>query len=109
MSALFSEGERADARPKQHDESNFVFLERRAGPAWARVRDLLEAWLCAFPRAGRDDLAGRLRGIDREFRGAFLELYCHQMLLRSGWDVELHPDVAGTSHHPDFEASRGLS
>lgn len=49
----------------------------------------------------------RLRcGDDRSFYGAFWEMYCHETLIRLGYEVECHPDV-GVSRRPDYLARKG--
>jgi hypothetical protein len=38
--------------------------------------------------------------------GAFWELYLHETLQRSGYEVSSHPEIAGTTRRPDFLARR---
>jgi hypothetical protein len=38
--------------------------------------------------------------------GAFWELYLHESLLRFGYEVSPHPEIAGTTRRPDFLARR---
>lgn len=105
---LFDDLKRTDARPAGYAEPSFDHLNRRAGQGWNNVRDLLEEWFSEFPTDGRPDLQGRFRrGRESGFRSAFYELYCHEILRRSGWTVSTHPALAGTSRKPDFAASRG--
>ncbi len=39
--------------------------------------------------------------------GVFWEMYLHSAFIRMGFDVDLHPDVGSSAHHPDFRLSRG--
>jgi hypothetical protein len=56
-----------------------------------------------FLRARRRAAAAGLQGKDDEqFESAFWELYLHEAYLRSGYGLTIHPEVAGTSRHPDF-------
>jgi len=84
------------------------FLNRVHTPYWAAVRDLIEDWFARLPDKAQKDVRGRLRSKDnRQFHGAFWELYLHETLVRSGFDVECHPEVQGTTRVPDFLARRG--
>lgn len=81
---------------------------RAAGPTWDAVRDLTTAWLSRVASDGRADLVGRLRSPDdNQFRSAFWELYLHEALLASGFDVAIHPTLPGTTRQPDFLAGAG--
>lgn len=44
---------------------------------------------------------------DHKFHAAFLELYAHELLLRSGHRIALHPELQGTNKRPDFSADDG--
>lgn len=107
-SGVFDRVRRSDSGPSRYLEPLFAMLNRREGPSWDNVRQLIETWFAAVPPANRLDLRGRLRStLDKDFRSAFFELYCHEILRRSGWDVEIHPQLAGTVRKPDFAAQRG--
>jgi hypothetical protein len=106
--SVFDKVTRIDASPAKHSESTLTFLNRVAGDYWDQIRDLVSQWAANVPAASRADLRGRLRAPDnRQFWGAFWELYNHESLVRGGYDVEIHPPVDGASRQPDFLASRG--
>ncbi len=85
----------------------FAFVNRVASPFWDRVRGLIETWFGSLDPETRDDLRGRLRSDDdRQCRAAFWELYCHETLLRLGFEVTSHPDGLGERGRPDFLAER---
>ncbi len=101
---LFSIGRREDPRPGRYAESRFAFLDRVAQPYWARVRDELDHWFEVFPK-GKDDknLRNRFRKGDLgQQYGAWWELYLYTFLTRSGFEVEVHPDLPGRVAHPEF-------
>lgn len=105
---LFDVSERSDARPAEHAESTFEFLNRVAGDYWEHPRTLMQRWL---DRLANDhdynDIRQRFRSRDDDqFRSAFLELYLHESLHRAGYAVTVHPPVAGTSRRPDFLGER---
>jgi hypothetical protein len=67
------------------------------------IRELLEKWFAEVPASEQLDLAQRFRSpILRQHRSALFELYLHHLLVSSGLEVQFHPDVAGTTRHPDF-------
>jgi hypothetical protein len=72
-----------------------------------RIRALLEEWFQHYPTAARAELRARLRSESNDtFSGAFWELYQHETLTRMGFDLTVHPQVPGTTKHPDFLAQR---
>jgi hypothetical protein len=103
--SIFESRSRVDNSPARHAEGRFNFLDRVAGPVFDRIRGLIEEWFGAFPDAHQSDLRSRLRSKDdRTFIGAFWELYLAESLRRAGFGLTIHPDVPGTSRHPDFLA-----
>ena len=73
-----------------------VFLERVDDPAFDNVRTVLCEWFEHF--AGHQDanavsdLRKRLRAKQPlQFESAFWEPYLHELHLRLGFDVEVHP------------------
>lgn len=105
---LFDDFKRIAATPASHQESSFEFLNRIAGDYWEHPRALMQEWLDRIPGVQEyNDLRQRFRsGDDEQFRSAFLELYLHESLLRTGYTVTIHPEVQGTTRRPDFLAER---
>lgn len=105
---VFDERERTDASPASHEESSFTFLNRIAGDFWHHARQLIENWCSHLPtQVAYADMRGRLRSRnDSQFNSAFLELYLHEALLRSGHTVEIHPHLESTERQPDFYAEK---
>jgi hypothetical protein len=101
--AIFEGSGPKDPRPASHGESIYQFLNRSEGEASGQIRGILNDWYSRFPTNSQADLRSRLRSNeDREFLAAFWELYLHETLARSGYTVECHPEVAGSSRSPDF-------
>lgn len=101
---LFDRIDRHDDSHQRHAESLFEYINRSARPDHARMREVLEAWFARYPE-GTD--ARRLRGDlrsrpDSQYRSACFELCMHELLLRLGCSVEVHPQVPGTPRHPEF-------
>lgn len=106
--SLFSDEPRSDSSPARHAESSVAFYDRVAGQYWDDVRQLMEHWFARFCANGQADVRARLRSTDdRQARGAFFELYLHELLVRSGCSVTCHPEIPNVSRVPDFLATRG--
>ncbi|OMB90993.1 hypothetical protein A5746_02050 [Mycolicibacterium conceptionense] len=91
--------------PAQAAESSFGFLNRADGEAWQNVRSLLESWYLDYPdRNG--DLRARFRQDDeRQHLAAWWELYIFVLFRQLGYQVDVHPEVEGTSKRPDFRVA----
>jgi hypothetical protein len=107
---IFDRFSRIDAGPSKHAEETFVFLNRVAGEFWDQARALVEEWSNHI----EDDndylqLRKAMRSKhDEQFQSAFFELYLHELFVRSGYDVEIHPRLQRTVRRPDFLISRGV-
>jgi hypothetical protein len=101
---LFDDIERSDNSPAAYAEPEFSFLNRSARPAFGRIRHVLDDWFSRYSPEGRSDLCERFRSdIDAQHRGAFFELLLHELLLRLGCEVQLHPELGESSGQgPDF-------
>jgi hypothetical protein len=90
-------------RTKLYSESVYAYYRDSERPSMVAIRELLEKWLAEVPVSEQLDLAQRFRSpILRQHRSALFELYLHHLLVSSGLQVQFHPDVAGTTRHPDF-------
>jgi hypothetical protein len=89
--------------PDQH-EGAFAYLNRSGRSEASRVRHLVEDWLARYPAHDRDALITRLRStIDDQHRGAFFELFIHELLLARGHRIlEIEPKLPHTRKSPDF-------
>jgi hypothetical protein len=103
---LFSDVARTDVTAKRYDESSFTHLDRRAGAKFDRIRDLIECWFARLPSEGRYEMLQRFRSSDdTTFHSSFLELYTHELLIRTDHSVEVHPELEATTKRPDFGAA----
>lgn len=100
---LFNKMNRDFTGPKLYAESIFDYLNRSARLEYKRIRTLLEQWFERFSSEVQDELRERIRSKDdRQLLGAFYELYLHELLSKSGFNVEIHPTVSNRATHPDF-------
>lgn len=82
---------------------NFVFLNRTSREEFARIRDLLEVWFEHYPITEQPEFRSRFRSSnDFQHRAAFFELFLHELLLRLGCKLKLHPSLDKTTKAPDF-------
>lgn len=105
---LFDDFERSDDRPKlEEGEDSFTFLNRVNTPFWAAVRELLEEWFERYPDEHKGDLRNAYRSsLDGRHFGAWWELYLHELFLRLGYEIEVHPTLAWTERSPDFRLTK---
>jgi len=107
---LFDDKVRTDPEPGYARERTYAFLDRVDDPVFAAVRELLNAWVGRFASLHDDaaisDLVGRLRSKeDIAFYAAFWELYLHELFVRLGFNIEVHPE-SGKDTRPDFRLTR---
>lgn len=106
---LFDDTERTDSAPKGEAESTYRFLNRSAKQGLDEIRRTLHEWYSGYPESHRKDFVGRFRShVDRHHRAAFFELFMHELLMRLGYSVTVHPSVApADSTQPDFLVCKG--
>lgn len=106
---LFDDIARTNSGPKGYAQSEFDYYNTSGRAEYAHIRKLLECWFSRYPVKDANDLRSRFRSdVDDAHRGAFFELLTHELLLRLGCDVVVHPEVSNESpKRPDFRADRG--
>src|SRR5437763_17029984 len=87
--------------PGNYTEDTFSFLNRSAWPAFEAVRNLLESFFRRYPPSESAELKSKF---ETQFESAFFELYLHELLLRLGCEVAVHPTLNGIGAKPDFLA-----
>lgn len=102
--SIFSLDNQSDLRPRRHSETYSQYLGRSSHSIAVAIRRLLESWISAYPEAERAEMVARLRsGNDIAFQSAFFELFLYILLSKVGYEVEIHPEIAGlTRARPDF-------
>jgi hypothetical protein len=104
LSLVFDDIARDLAGPMAADETQFGYLNRSNRDEAEKVRELIEAWLEAYPAEHRKSLVGRLRSqTDEEHVSAVFELLLHALLLWTGHTiVAIEPELGHTPNRPDF-------
>src|SRR6185437_11128089 len=94
---------RTDKEPKKRSESRFEYLNRSDTLARERMCGQIDRWYAEYPDDGRHELRQRFRsGNDRDFDSALHELVLHALAKALRCELRLHPDLQGSSKHPDF-------
>lgn len=97
---LFDDILRKDTGPAFYSEDYFTYLNRSARPEAEKVRWLLETWFSHYPQKEQVELRERFRMAELS---AFYELFLHELLLKLGCEVEIHPQKEDADgKHPDF-------
>ncbi len=107
---LFGEFERTHDGPADPGESFHSYIDRSVRPEAAQARDLCNLWFADYANdASKDELSRFLGDFrskdDNQHYAAWFELLTHQILVRLGLYVTIHPELPGTNKSPDFEAS----
>ena len=114
MIRLFDDFERTHLGPASVGESHYEYLNRSCRPEAVQARELSERWFEEYsrdaPKCDVENLRSRFRNKRyKQHYAAWFELLTHQTLVRLGFSVSVHPDLPGTTHHPDFAASSDAS
>ena len=100
---LFDQKPRNYMGPGRYSECYYEYIDRSARKTYNYIRQFLNDWFSRFPAKHQNLLKSRLISSDNsEFLSAFFELYLHELLLRLGFEMEIHPRMKETSKRPDF-------
>ena len=101
--SLFDDLVHSDKSSASWSDSEFGYLNRTGRHSFATVRSTMDGWFRAYPRSHRLDLRNRFRSEDPYVhRAAFFELMLHELQLRLGCALTIHPTLPGTAKAPDF-------
>ena len=82
-------------------------MNRVDTPFWAQVRDLLERFFARYPAEHAESLEGDFQSrLPGRHYAAWWELYLHELFLRLGYEITVHPAIEGTKRKPDFGLRR---
>lgn len=110
MIRLFDDFPRAYEFPAGYSEASFEYLNRSANDPIRKIRAILEEWFSRYPESDQVELRKRFRSRkEHNHSAAVFELWLHELLLRLGCRVKIHPPLAHTDRKPDFlvESPRG--
>jgi hypothetical protein len=102
---LFDQIERHGTGRRLYAQPDFDYLNKSARPGVEVIRQTLEDWFSRYQEAHRAELRAQFRADNYQHRSAHFELVLHELLLRLGVTMEVHPVVEGTNRRPDFLAT----
>jgi aspartyl-tRNA(Asn)/glutamyl-tRNA(Gln) amidotransferase subunit B len=103
---LFGERERTRQKPLQPGERLFDYYDECGRSGYDEFRSLVNRWLADVAVDDRRKLISRMRNAGNSAFGAALcELTVHALLKALKYEVIAHPQIPGTSAHPDFAAT----
>ena len=106
---LFEAKTRNRDSPMRHGERLFDFYDSSSRASIETFRQILNGWIAGFTDNEQKDLVGRLKkGSGAQFKATFVEISLHEILLRAGYDVVVHPQMPSGAR-VDFKASKGKS
>lgn len=88
--------------------SEFEHLDQTAGDVADRARALMDQWFSRLPASAQPQIHERFRNAaTRTHRGAFFELYVHELATRLDYDVTVDiGNDAASERRPDFRLHR---
>jgi hypothetical protein len=101
---LFDKLSRRDQGPRPYALPDFIYLNTSARPGVEAIRNELARWFSNYPKAERSELRARFRSDNIAHRSAYFELFLHELLIKLGCKVKVHPKIIGTTRRPDFSA-----
>jgi len=101
---LFDDMTRKDEGPAAYAEPKIHYLNRSARLSFERIRKIIEEWFSRYPIKEQLDFYKRFRSTnDLQHQSAFFELFVHELLLRMGCRILLHPKASNIKEkRPDF-------
>ncbi len=104
---LFNSERKENCNEKKKNDSEYCCLLESDSSEITKVKFRLQKWFNRFPENINCEVYRRF--IANEIgvhRGALFELYLHEMLFLSGYDIKIHPDIENEENTPDFYAKR---
>lgn len=102
---LYDEKVRTRTAAMQAGERNFDFYDSSGRSPFAVYRDLVNSWILEFPQGERLELVSRMKtGTNVQYEQALAEIIIYVALMRSGYQVDVHPASPNATRRPDFLA-----
>lgn len=105
MGKLFDDKVRNNLEYAPHKKySTFEFYDNSAIEEFVTARDKLNCWFSNYPDIEKKQLR---REFQSNFDSAFFELFIHELFIRLGFTLTVHPTVLSSTNKPDFLAKKG--
>src|SRR4051794_20825005 len=106
---LYSETSHVEnVSPSKQAATVWRYIDATTRPEFVTTKRIINDWFSRYNNSGRNDLKRRFQSPDNyQHFAALFELYCHELLLRHGYEVEVHRKKSGAkATRPDFQASQ---
>jgi hypothetical protein len=99
MNELFESKDRSYLGPANHNENTYDYYCRSGRQGVSIMRQTLNSWFLDYPDHGKMELKKRF---EKTFSSAFFELFIHELFIRQGFEIEIHPKLNDSNRKPDF-------
>jgi hypothetical protein len=101
---IFESWTRTRQEPLQRGERLFDLYDESGRDGYEALRSTLNLWVSEVEQPDhRNELISRMRkGGNAAFRAALTELIVHDLLVRLGHKISVHPVIPGATKRPDF-------
>jgi len=100
---LFDEKERTLSGPSDYSADSYTYYNESTRADINNVRKQLELWFGIYPESEKEELKQKFKVA---FYPTFYELYIYALFTKLGYSLEIHPDIPGTTKHPDYLARK---
>ena len=104
MVELFEDKERVNIEYAKNHHNTYTFYDESDLREMSGVRNILNKWFANYPSSEQIELKRRFK---TEFDSAFYELFLHELFLKQGYKLHVHPILPNTTKRPDFLVSKG--
>lgn len=99
MIKLFDKTSEFIEGPASNNENSFNYFHKSNRVDIKIIRVTLENWFSKYPETEKKELKIRFT---KDFDSAFFELFIHELFVKSGFEIVIHPEVKGSKKRPDF-------
>lgn len=99
MIKLFDKTSEFIEGPASNNENSFNYFHKSNRVDIKIIRVTLENWFSKYPETEKKELKIRFT---KDFDSAFFELFLHELFVKSGFEIVIHPEVKGSKKRPDF-------
>ena len=99
MIKLFDKTSEFIEGPASNNENSFNYYHKSNRVDIKIIRVTLENWFSKYPETEKKELKIRFT---KDFDSAFFELFLHELFVKSGFEIVIHPEVKGSNKRPDF-------
>lgn len=103
MLKLFDDKGRINMEYAKNHHNPYIFYDESGLREMSGVRNILNEWFDKYPCSEQTELKRRFK---TEFNSAFYELFLHELFLKQGFRLQVHPILPNTTKRPDFLVSK---